>query len=149
MGDNPLVGTSSDLPSPPFIPLQGIPNFRDLGGWPIAGEPNKSVRRNLIFRCAEPTRATDEDIEKIKSLGVTKIFDLRSRPEIEKLQISGAAGVVTAWPGIERVYCPVFPEESYDPVMLAKRHADYQTEDGEVLLLYLRTAHLLITSSRA
>ena len=132
MADSSLPGTTSDLPSPPFVHLQGIPNFRDLGGWPIAGEPNKSVRRNLIFRCGEPTRATEEDIEKIKSLGVTHVFDFRSIPEIEKLQVSGAHGVVTAWPGVERVYCPVFPEESFDPVSLAALYADYNSSDPQV-----------------
>ncbi|KAF2102836.1 hypothetical protein NA57DRAFT_32723 [Rhizodiscina lignyota] len=134
MEDSTLHGTSSTLPSPPFVHVQGIPNFRDLGGWPISGEPNKSVRRNFIFRCGEPTRATDEDVEKIKSLGVTNVFDLRSKPEIEKHQVSGAAGIVTSWPGIERIYSPVFPEESYDPVSLVSRHADYQTSNSEGMI---------------
>jgi hypothetical protein len=116
--------------------MNGIANFRDLGGYPIASNPNKSVRRNYIYRCAEPTKATEEDIAKIKSHGVTHIYDLRSNPEINKLQISGAAGVVTNWPGVERVYCPVFPEESYDPVSLAVRHADYHQGDAEVSSAY-------------
>lgn len=131
--DIKLPGTPTTLPSPPFVHLHGIPNFRDLGGWPISGKPGKSVRRNFIFRCGEPTRATEEDIKKIQSLGITHVFDLRSNPEIKKLQVTGVSnGVVTSWPGIERVYSPVFPEQEYDPVSLAKRHAEYLTDKPEV-----------------
>jgi hypothetical protein len=128
----PNPTTPSSLPSPPFVSMGGIANFRDLGGYPIEGNPNQSVRRNYIFRCAEPTKATEEDIQKIKAQGITHIYDLRSNPEINKLQISGAAGTVTNWPGVERVYSPVFPEESYDPVSLALRHADYHEGNVEV-----------------
>lgn len=59
---------------------------------------------------------------------------MRSDPEIKRYQVSGSAGKVTEWPGVERVYCPVFPEESYDPVSLAVRHKEYLSgeEDGMV-----------------
>lgn len=33
------------------------------------------------------------------------------------------------WPGVERVYCPVHPETSYDPASLALRHGDYMDGD--------------------
>jgi hypothetical protein len=128
--------TSTTLPSPPFVHLKGIANFRDLGGWPISLSPLKSVRRNYIFRCAEPTKATEETIAKIRSLGITHIYDLRAAPEIKKHQVSssdkhGGDGVVN-WPGVERVYCPVHPEESYDPISLALRHGDYLEKGDEV-----------------
>lgn len=130
--------TSTDLPSPPFVHLKGIANFRDLGGWPISSSPTKSVRRNYIFRCAEPTKATEETIAKIKSLGITHIYDLRAAPEIKKYQVSsgeagaGAGDGVVNWPGVERVYCPVHPETSFDPVSMALRHADYLKAGDEV-----------------
>jgi len=124
--------TPASLPTPPFVTLSGIPNFRDLGGWPIASWPHHSVRRNYVFRCGEPTKATDEAVEKIKSLGVKHIFDLRSNPEIRQHQLSGRSAGVTNWPGVERVYVPVFPEDSYDPLSIATRHADYQKGTTEV-----------------
>lgn len=128
-----VPGTPETLPSPPFVHLHGIPNFRDLGGWPIVGEKGRSFRRDFIFRCGEPTRATQEDIQKIQSLGITHVFDLRSNPEIKKLQIRGVSDAAAApWPEIERVYCPVFPEQEYDPVSLAKRHEQYLTDNPEV-----------------
>src|SRR6266480_7255976 len=128
----PHPETSSSLPSPPFVPLNGIPNFRDIGGYPISSSPHLSVRRNYIFRCGEPTKASPEAIAKIQSLGVTHIYDLRSKAEIQKLQLLGTGTVVTDWPGVERVYVPVFPEDAYDPVSMAVRHADYLSGDADV-----------------
>lgn len=127
----PNPETPTTLPSPPFVHLKGIPNFRDLGGSPIAGDGSVSVRRNYLFRCAEPTQASPEAIEKIRSLGITHIFDLRSLPEIEKHQVSNTGSRVVDWPGVERVFTPVFRDVGYDPVSLAKRHADYQDEVRE------------------
>lgn len=70
----------------------------------------------------------------MKTLHISSVYDLRSKPEIEKLQVSGPEAVIKEWPGIKRVYNPVFPEESWDPVSLAARHADYQAGDAEVRL---------------
>jgi hypothetical protein len=134
--DKITPGTPSTLPSPPFVTLEGVPNFRDLGGWPIPGHPDKSVRRGRVFRCGEPTKATSADVEKIKSLGVTCVFDLRSKPEIHKRLGSSAGGAggegAAQWPGIEHRFIPVFPDHSYDPVSLATSYADYMSEDVEV-----------------
>lgn len=116
--------------------MKGIPNFRAVGGLPIANEPNKSFRSGFLFRCAEPTKATPEDLEKIRSLGINRIYDLRSIPEIKKHQIANigneTSGEPYSWEGVERVYAPVFPEESWDPVSMAIRHKEYQREDAEV-----------------
>src|SRR5277367_2299860 len=42
-----------DLPSPPFVSVSGIYNFRDLGGYTVS--PGLSVKRNVIYRCGEPS----------------------------------------------------------------------------------------------
>ncbi|CAK7209419.1 hypothetical protein SBRCBS47491_000435 [Sporothrix bragantina] len=122
--------TSTSLPSPPFVHLKGIPNFRDLGGYKVA-DSDALFRRGYIYRCGEPTSATPEAIEIIRGLGVNHIFDLRSLPEIQKMQVAGTGPKTVDWPGVTRVFTPVFREESYDPVSLAKRHADYQSEGSE------------------
>ena len=95
------------------------------------------MRRNYIFRCGEPTKASPEAISKIQSLGVTHIYDLRSKPEIQKLQISGSGTGVTNWTGVERVHVPVFPDDAYDPVNMAVRHADYLSADANVSIYYI------------
>ncbi|CAK7201015.1 hypothetical protein SEUCBS139899_003716 [Sporothrix eucalyptigena] len=119
--------TSTSLPSPPFVHLKGIPNFRDLGGYKVA-DSDLVVRRGYIFRCGEPTSATPEAVDIIRRLGITYIYDLRSLPEIQKLQVASTGPKTVDWPGVTRVFTPVFREDSYDPVSLAKRHADYQDE---------------------
>ncbi|KAK3899715.1 hypothetical protein C8A05DRAFT_36668, partial [Staphylotrichum tortipilum] len=43
---------------PPFIPINGLYNFRDCGGYPIAGHPNKAVRRGILYRSGEPFKIT-------------------------------------------------------------------------------------------
>jgi hypothetical protein len=125
-------GTPWTLPSPPFIALEGIPNCRDLGGWPISGQADRSIRRNRIFRCGDPTKATEADVEKLRLLGVRSVYDFRSTPEIDKRR--AAARGAAPWVGIERHLSPVFPNESYDPASLAASHADYMSEGTEVCI---------------
>lgn len=132
----PNPETPASLPTPPFVTMKGIPNFREVGGYPIKDQPGKSLKKDLLFRCAEPTKGTPEDIEKIKSLGINRIYDLRSLPEIKKHQVAnvgtGNAGAPYEWNGVERIYAPVFPDESWDPVSIAVRHKEYQKEGPEV-----------------
>lgn len=48
----------TSLPSPPFIEIPGIANFRGLGG--------QYVGPGLVFRSADPTRATKTGLEKMR-----------------------------------------------------------------------------------
>ena len=112
----------SSLPSPPFVPVEGIHNFRDLGGYPVSSSPSITVRRNIIFRSAEPSQITPNGIQMIQSLGVTTFFDLRSGPEIEKLK---ARTPVIEIEGIDRVFVPVFADKDYSPEQIALRYKDY------------------------
>jgi protein-tyrosine phosphatase len=57
------------------IPFEGIENFRDLGGYAARyGETSYGV----IYRSASISDATPADVEKIASLGIKTIIDLRS-----------------------------------------------------------------------
>lgn len=112
------------LPSPPFLEVAGIPNFRDLGGYPLPNRPNSSIRRDLIYRCAEPSKVTQDGIITLKNLGITHIYDLRSKVEIERAAAAGRGGVVE-WDGCTRVFVPVFTDQDYSPEQLALRYKDY------------------------
>jgi hypothetical protein len=119
------------LSFPPFVEIAGIPNFRDLGGYPISSSPSHSVRREVIYRCAEPSQVTKDGVESMQRLGITRIYDLRSVPEIQRSEAAGRGGVVE-WEGCERVFVPVFREVDYSPESLAVRFKDYASEGTEV-----------------
>jgi len=109
------------LPSPPFIEVNGIYNFRDIGGYPVA---SKSIKTGFLYRCAEPTRVTEAGIATMKDLGITHFYDLRSNTEIQR-QIAAGIGGLKEWEGCERVFVPVFADMDYSPEALAVRFKDY------------------------
>lgn len=90
--------SSLDLPTPPFVAVAGIPNFRDLGGYPVAASTSHSIRREIIYRCGEPSQVTEHGITTLNNLGITRIYDLRSLPEIERNKGRGRGGIVE-WEG--------------------------------------------------
>jgi hypothetical protein len=104
----------------------------DLGGYPIASPSNHSVRREVIYRCGEPSQVTNDGITTMQRLGITHIYDLRSNNEIERAQVAGRGGVVE-WEGCERVFVPVFTDKDYSPQNLAVRYKDYSTSGTEVI----------------
>ena len=59
-----------------LIELDGTYNFRDLGGI-------KTIKEKLLFRSDRLSEISDNDIDKIKLLGIKRIIDLRSVEEIE------------------------------------------------------------------
>jgi hypothetical protein len=131
------------LPSPPFITIEGIPNFRDLGGYPTTTPPTHSIKRSLIYRCGEPTAVTPHGISTMQSLGITHIYDLRSGPELQRNRDAGRGDVVE-WKGCERVFVPVFRDADYSPQGLAVRLRHYASNDGEVSLPHPFSTHSLI-----
>jgi hypothetical protein len=120
--------------SPPFITVAGIPNFRDLGGYPISSSAKHSIKREIIYRCGEPSKVTKDGITTIQRLGITHVYDLRSNNEIERNQAAGRGGVVQ-WDGCERVFVPVFTDQDYSPENLAVRFKDYASDGTEVWIL--------------
>ena len=117
--------------SPPFVHVEGIHNFRDLGGYPTGSYTDTapfSVRRNFIFRCAEPSKITPAGVRTVKSLGITTMFDLRSGTELEKQK---ARAPVVNIDGIRREFVPVFADKDYSPESIALRYKDYASSGTE------------------
>ncbi|KAH6674919.1 tyrosine/serine phosphatase-like protein [Halenospora varia] len=114
----------------PFVEVAGIPNFRDLGGYPITSPTNHSIKREVIYRCAEPSRVTKDGIETMQRLGITHIYDLRSDQEIKRYEAAGRGGIVE-WEGCERVFVPVFKNQDGSPEGLAVRYRNYATGGTE------------------
>ncbi len=66
--------------------LAGLPNARDLGGYPtLTGE---RVRAGVLFRSDAPVTATDDDLAVLGALGIRRVIDLRGDAEIERFGLS-------------------------------------------------------------
>ena len=64
------------------IDFEGIENFRDLGGYDTACL--RGIKAGVVYRSANHGQATDADLEKLRSLGITTIVDLRRRRERDR-----------------------------------------------------------------
>ncbi|KAI9719558.1 MAG: hypothetical protein M1812_003329 [Candelaria pacifica] len=121
----------NELPSPPFVFVEGIHNFRDIGGYPsTAGYIGvaQSIRRNFIFRSAEPSKITPAGAQKLRDLGITTIFDLRSGPEIKKLEEKMPLVEIDR---VQRVWAPVPQDKDYSPEQIAIRYREYASKGTE------------------
>ncbi len=61
------------------LPLSGVHNFRDYGGYAVAG--GGRVKRGLLFRSGEHGKATDDDLAAIDALDLRHVIDLRGNSE--------------------------------------------------------------------
>ena len=62
-----------------FLPVKGIVNARDLGGY--AMEDGQIVQSGRLLRAAHLADATDEDIRNLERLPVTVVIDFRKEQE--------------------------------------------------------------------
>lgn len=59
-----------------FLPLKGIPNARDLGGYKTA--EGKTIKKGMIIRGASLATAKDADLTMLAAFPVVKIIDFRT-----------------------------------------------------------------------
>ncbi|KAF7514845.1 hypothetical protein G7054_g14952 [Neopestalotiopsis clavispora] len=118
-------------PHHPFFFVEGIANFRDIGGYPIATEPGKVVRKGIVFRSSEPSKVTDAGVAKLQALGITDVYDLRSRLEIDRDARNGHGRQPKEWDGATRIFAPVFLEDDYSPEAVALRFKNYADKSSE------------------
>jgi protein-tyrosine phosphatase len=64
------------------VPLEGAPNFRDLGGYET--EDGRHVRWGQVFRSGALADLTPADLETVDALGINLVCDLRSDSEVEE-----------------------------------------------------------------
>lgn len=124
---------------PPFIPISGLSNFRDIGGTPIISKNGNTVarvRKGVFYRGPDTSTVKPEGIAQLRDIGVTTDFDLRSKGQIEK------AGGATEMEGIQRVWCPAFPDGEYSPEKAAMRYVQYSSDGTEVGNPFLSSLHL-------
>ena len=123
----------TDLPSPPFIPVEGVPNFRELGGYAGSGSNGgtTSLRRNYLFRCATLAQITPAGTTTLtQHLNIHTLYDLRSQPEINSALKSAGPGGLDI-PGVTRHFVPVYKDEDYSPEALGRKYAMYTAADED------------------
>lgn len=112
-----------------FVDIPGLANFRDIGGWPISDESGNivaHVRKGVFYRGPDTAPIEPSGEAKLRELGITKDFDLRSKGQIVK------AGGFKTVEGIERVGCPAFPDGEYSPDKAAARYVQYASDGTDV-----------------
>src|SRR3546814_1314481 len=63
------------------LPLSGIHNFRDYGGYAVEG--GGRLRDAILWRSAHHEGASDEDLTALDALGLETVIDLRGDDERE------------------------------------------------------------------
>ena len=71
--------TGAAMRPDPFIPTDGIHNFRDYGGWTGAG--GRTVKTGLLYRSGQHVGASDADLATFAALGIRTVIDLRGTSE--------------------------------------------------------------------
>jgi protein-tyrosine phosphatase len=76
-----VIAVSACAPSR-SLPLDGVFNFRDLGGYPAAD--GRQVRWRTVFRADGLGRLTADDVEALRPIGLRTVVDLRTGREIDE-----------------------------------------------------------------
>jgi len=80
------------------LPLEGQPNFRDLGGYETVD--GRRVKWGQLYRAGELGDLTDADLAYVESTGIKVVCDLRSDGEVELL-------ADRLPPGVEAIRLPI------------------------------------------
>lgn len=60
------------------LPMSGIHNFRDYGGYAARGG---KLRKGLLWRSGQHSEATPEDLDKVHAISIATVIDLRGDSE--------------------------------------------------------------------
>jgi protein-tyrosine phosphatase len=93
------------------IPLEGDPNFRDLGGYRT--KDGRTVRWGRLYRSGELDALTDADLAAVDGLGIKLVCDLRAPSEINLAPDRAPTGA-------ETISIPV-TDDAQDPVVIREQ----------------------------
>ena len=71
----------ADAPPTRRLDLEGVFNFRDIGGYSAAS--GGVIKRGRVFRADGLNRLTARDVERVRGLNLRTVIDLRSAHEVE------------------------------------------------------------------
>lgn len=125
------------------LPLEGAPNFRDLGGYRTTD--GRHVKWGLVYRTGKFDKLTEKDYQYVAGLGVELVCDYRMDWERQQAP--------TKWPGVPRPTFLVNSIDSYTrpaaPVGSSPRNAmpvNYWWLDGALEQFALTFRHLAVGS---
>ncbi|MCC8048483.1 MAG: tyrosine-protein phosphatase [Oscillospiraceae bacterium] len=87
---------------PEFLDFEGMINVRDLGGLPVSG--GRRIRSGVLLRSAHLSMAMDNDLQRLRQLGLKYVVDFR---DIDEAAHSPDRDVI----GAEHVALPVLDPE--------------------------------------
>ncbi len=114
-----------------LIVLKGAINFRDLGGY--INKEGKQVKWGKIYRSADISKLTDDDLKVITALHINLDCDLRGDKEVD-----AAPDKIPA--GVERISLPA-GSENVGMNDYMKYMKDSVTADSMMLTFYTKTDH--------
>ncbi|MFV0434216.1 MAG: tyrosine-protein phosphatase [Leucobacter sp.] len=123
----PVSSTSAAFPIS-RIPLDGAHNFRDIGGFPVAGVAGGRIATGRAFRSDALNALSSADRDRISQLAIGLIVDLREERELQH----APDAVISAHTDLLNV--PIFKNELFDTVTGAMS----QTTDEQYDNLSLR-----------
>ncbi|MEZ0065323.1 protein-tyrosine phosphatase [Streptacidiphilus sp. MAP12-20] len=112
-----------------LIPVPGVLNFRDAGGFPTAS--GGRVAEALLYRSASLHQLTDEGSRHLAELGLRTVIDLRSQIERE------------VWPdreldaNVQVLHLPTFPPRVPEQQARDERDAEAGAESLDGLYAYM------------
>jgi len=112
--------SESALKAFPFYTVDGVANFREIGGYQTSTDSSpapSTVRKGRIFRSGELTYIKPSGAETLQSLGIRKVFDLRADVEIKDFN-AAPVDLKSVGINVERIG---IPEEWPDAETLGKR----------------------------
>ncbi|KAI5961701.1 hypothetical protein KGF57_001635 [Candida theae] len=122
--------------------VEGVSNFRDIGGWRVLNPTFKLhkatsnatyyVKPNLAFRCANVAGMTENGLQQLKKLGIKAVFDLRSDGEVAK---DGYPEGLEKY-GVRRIHAPVYSNDDYSPQAIAIRYTNLMTSWSTYVHVY-------------
>ncbi|KAH8107076.1 protein-tyrosine phosphatase-like protein [Cristinia sonorae] len=93
------------LSAPPFVIVDGVYNFRDIGSYPATGN-GFVVKPAYVYRSADPSQITEKGVKQLRDLGIKKIFSFRSPLRANR------ASLITSMDGVDIVYVQVSKAEA-------------------------------------
>jgi protein-tyrosine phosphatase len=119
--------------APRGIKLKGAANFRDLGGYKTTD--GKQVKWGKIFRSADISKLTDDDLKVLQSLNIKMVCDLRGEQEV-------ASAPDRLPEGTERILLSAGSENVGGASSYMKFMKNPVAADSFMTAFYTRTDHL-------